>query len=325
MNKGVSIILCTYNGFDKLANTLNQIISQKSSYPWELLVIDNASTDNTFEFVTTFLSKSTIDYRILSCKLPGKMNAFWLGINESKYEYVLDCDDDNHLYSDYIQIGLEILYKNKIIGALGGKGIPKTKIDLPDWFDTFGKSYAIGKQSDCSGELIQHPYLYGAGCFYKKGPLISIQSNGFSSILTCRIGNSLSSGGDTELCMVLSLLGYQIWFEESLVFEHEIHDSKLNWHFFLKLKRGISSSYPLLNSYDINNNKTINKFKISLFKNLFIVIKGVIKSYVFCCFKNDRNNQLSRIITVTKFKSFFANYKMTIVSFEKNKSIFKSF
>lgn len=324
MNKGVSIILCTYNGSEKLADTLNHIITQNCSFSWELLLIDNASTDNTFEFASAYLSNSTIDYRVLNCKIPGKMNAFWLGINESKYEYLLDCDDDNHLKSDYLQIGLEILYKNKVIGALGGRGIPKTKIDLPDWFNTFGKSYAIGKQLDTSGELIQHPYLYGAGCFYKRAPLIAIQSKGFSSILTCRIGSSLASGGDTELCIVLRLLGYQIWFEESLIFEHEIHNSKLNWQFYLKLKRGISSSFPLLNSYEINKFKTINTFKISLFKSFFLVIKGVIKSYIIFSFKNDRNTQIARTITITKFKSFFSNYRLTIESYKKNKLIFKS-
>lgn len=322
-NKGISIVLCTYNGKSKLAETLSHILSQKCVYPWELLLIDNASTDGTFEFVIDFLSITNIDYRVLKCPKPGKMNAFWLGINNSKYGYILDCDDDNHLDENYLQKGLEILSCDSFIGALGGKGIPKTNVQLPDWFNRFGASYAVGNQSKKDGRLAKNIYLYGAGCFYNKKPLLLIRDRGFNSILTCRTGKSLSSGGDTELCIVLELLGYQIWYDSSLVFYHEIPDSKLDWEFYLKLKKGISSNYPMLASYKLNGIKSVTQFKILLFVELITVFKGVLKTHLFLFWNNEKSVQASRVVTRTKLKSFFDNYFQTIDSFKKNKKIFK--
>lgn len=49
--EGVSIIICCYNAQDRIVRTLEHIQQQRFfiPIPWEVIVIDNASTDNTAE------------------------------------------------------------------------------------------------------------------------------------------------------------------------------------------------------------------------------------------------------------------------------------
>ena len=42
-----SIVIPTYNRADELAPTLRSLSALKSSRPWELIVVDNNSTDDT--------------------------------------------------------------------------------------------------------------------------------------------------------------------------------------------------------------------------------------------------------------------------------------
>jgi glycosyltransferase involved in cell wall biosynthesis len=46
---GISLVICTFNGASRLKPTLEAIFNQEDQHqiPWELIIIDNASTDET--------------------------------------------------------------------------------------------------------------------------------------------------------------------------------------------------------------------------------------------------------------------------------------
>jgi glycosyltransferase involved in cell wall biosynthesis len=316
---GVSIVLCSYNGKKKLPKTLEAIRLLKSNYPWELILINNNSNDRTVDVAKTFLKDSRIDYRIEFCEVPGKMNAFWMGLELAKYEYVLDCDDDNHLSENYLQVGISYLMENPRVGALGGLGLFHQD-NLPTWFKKYSKSYAIGAQGLSGIVLDKFSHLYGAGCFYKKSILLSLKSKGFYSLLTCRKGEELSSGGDVEFCHAIQLSGFDLIYLESLKFYHDISKSRIDFDYYLKLKSGIASSFPILDSYKINSFPTIKEFNIHLVSIFFTVIKGVLKSTL--TLKNDKESRIAKTVTRTKLVSFLKNYKEAIEGYRRNITFF---
>ena len=71
-----------------------------------------------------------------------------------------------------------------------------------------------------------------------------IRENGFLSLLEDRKQNTLSSGGDTELCWAMMFAGREIYFDELLYFKHFIPPARFGKDYLLKLT--LSSLYPVI-------------------------------------------------------------------------------
>lgn len=323
MEIGISVIICTYNGINRIKPALEAIENQETEYSIELIVVNNCSSDGTPAFVESCLKESKLDWRLVSEATSGLVHARWKGINEAKYDYLLFCDDDNYLAADYCQIGLGIFLKDSHIGIIGGNGIPEIAGEKPNWFEKFSHSYAVGDLGKKSGIQPYSSYHYGAGIFFNKEALLKLQEKGFKSVLTGRTKAVLSAGEDVELCYAVQLLGYKLCFEERLRFAHLIESHRLDWEYYLKLKKGISSSFPILNAYQIEAFKNQGELKKHLRKELWITIKGLVKSGFLSFTKNEKVNQINLLVAKVKFFSFFSNYGRTLEAFERNKQIFQ--
>lgn len=304
----------------KIRETLKAIASQKTNYAWELIFIDNNSLDDTYSLASDFLSLTTIDYLIERCSQPGKMNAFWKGIEMAKYDYILDCDDDNHFSSDYIQIGLEYLLQNDDVGALGGQGLLYPR-ELPDWFEKYKKSFALGPQGIHLKKYFDGHGLYGAGCFYRKSILFNLRKKGFQFALNCRQGEKLSSGGDIELCYLLTLSGYSLVYLENLKFYHDIPKDRISWTYYIKLKKGISSSAGLLFPY-LFLKKSSSKGQLNFF--LFYYGELAKSAIIFCKYRilwgkipKYKEQNLALEILKSRYLSFKANRQIARKHFKQ--------
>lgn len=314
-----SIIICTYNGREKLETTLQSILNQETDFLWELILIDNNCTDDTFDFAKTYLNGSGLDFRIEKFKKPGKMYAFWFGLSLAKYEIILDCDDDNELSSNYLDEGLKTFKLFPKVGALGGCGV-LPKQEIPTWFSQFSKSYALGPQGNHLVPLASFAHLYGAGCFYRKFILDELKEKGFISLLSCRKGEELSSGGDVEFCHAIQLSGFDLMYSENLVFIHHIESKRLNFEYYLKLKIGISSSFPILYSYRLDLFCSQIDFLKFLLNSFFLLLKGIIKTAFII--SPSYQHKVDYVVVRAKLKSLFMNYKIAISGFKRNKEIF---
>lgn len=253
MVKGVSIVLCTYNGKNRLAQTFKHLAAQKITMPCEIVFVDNASTDGTKEYADNWWAtkgSSLISYRSLEQPIPGKSYAQDLGYEKAQYEYILVCDDDNWLCDMYVQTAYDIMSDNHSIGALGGWCDAAFESEKPGWFDTYAKYYAVSKQGRQSGDVTNKKgCLYGAGMVLRKSHWLELKALGFKHLLSCRKGDSLSSGGDTEYSYALRLLGYKIWYDERLYFKHFMTTGRLNLSYLKRLRKAMANSNYILWSY----------------------------------------------------------------------------
>lgn len=325
---GISIIICTYNGKQKLEETLLAILKLKATFSWELLVVDNASTDGTAAFSSSLLSDSTIDFSILLEAEPGLIKARLCGLRASKYDVLLYCDDDNTLDTNYMQIGYDLMKSNPIIGALGGCGTPVFEAKKPDWFDTYGHSFAVGPQAINDGPMPEHPAeLYGAGAFFRKAVLLYFLDRGFKSGLSGRTGNNLVSGEDVEWCYLIQLAGYQIWYDHRLLFTHTMPQGRMNWEYYLRLKQGIASGTGQLLPYScLFINKSMNDLRYLIYwfnRTSFATILYLkYKTRVIFGRKIMVNeDKLGEIILKAKMKSYFNNAISAYHHFRKLKTI----
>lgn len=239
MDKGVSVIIACYNSSLLLRETIECIAFQKLvNINAELIIIDNASDDNTYDLALKYCKELlSITYRVERQNIKGKNAALDLGYRLSKYSYVLICDDDNRLGPDYIKTAFTIMEANASIGALGGIGYPVFEEPAPSW----GKNgFGCGAQGKESGDITQaQGWVYGAGSVYRLEVISKLSKQGFHTILGTRRGQKVDvSGEDVELCYVLILLGYKIWYDERLKFKHYMPAKRMQIEKYLSLSKG---------------------------------------------------------------------------------------
>ncbi len=246
ISKGVSVVVCCHNSAAFLPQTLKYICRQKTAdgLNWEIVIIDNNSSDDTSGISEKILkeNKCPVPYGIYKQPELGLSFARKTGLDNSKYEYILFCDDDNWLDENYITEGYSIMESDDKIGALGGESEAVTDAAFPEWFEEHKRNYSVGKQSDHQGDISDGSgVLWGAGMFVRKSALNDLYENGFNSLLTDRKGKQLSSGGDIEKCFALRLAGWKIWYDERLKLKHYITGDRLKWSYLRKLSRGFGA------------------------------------------------------------------------------------
>ena len=93
-NYKVSVIVPVYNGEEYICDTLKSIINQDFD-DYEIIVIDDGSTDSSLSLIKTALEGTEIPHKILSQKNSGVSITRNRAITESEGEYLVfvDCDD----------------------------------------------------------------------------------------------------------------------------------------------------------------------------------------------------------------------------------------
>jgi glycosyltransferase involved in cell wall biosynthesis len=254
MRQGISIVICCYNSASRLPKTLMALAQQEvGDVLWEIVLVDNASSDNTKTIARQqwlALKRANVELRIVDETNPGLSFARRKGVYESRFNYVIFCDDDNHLFPNYIADSFSIINGNEEIGALGGIGIALADKPLPEWFEKYKFCFACYAQGSRDGELVDPmSSLFGAGMVVRKSILLTIFSMQATQLLTDRSGTMLSSGGDTELCYSIRLLGFKLWFSSALKFYHYLPPSRLTQEYLVKINRALSFSRASLIVY----------------------------------------------------------------------------
>ena len=193
---GVSVIICCHNSAERLPEVLEYLKQQNFTLPipWEIVIVDNASTDNTAEIAEKYWKGDKKIINIISEPNPGLSNARIAGINNARYEYLTFIDDDNWICNDWVERVFSILNKHSDVAICGGKGSIVTDGEIPKWFDKFQNAFAVGNQFETEGSLDNSRfYLYGAGLSIKKSILNKLFTKGFKFLLTGRKGTLFGS------------------------------------------------------------------------------------------------------------------------------------
>ncbi len=109
----ISIIIPVYNSGFFLRKTIISVIEQ-SYKNWELILIDDCSSDNSMDIVTEFCKK---DSRIKSFRLEknsGAAKARNLGILKAKGEYIAFLDSDDNWHPQKLEKQLTFMQDNQI-------------------------------------------------------------------------------------------------------------------------------------------------------------------------------------------------------------------
>ncbi|WP_142413388.1 glycosyltransferase family 2 protein [Hathewaya massiliensis] len=102
MNIKISVVVPMYNVENYIGRTLESIKSQ-SFKDFELIVINDGSTDKSLQVVEDTLDQSLINWRIINKKNEGVSKARNLGIEEAKGKYIYFLDGDDYIEESLLE------------------------------------------------------------------------------------------------------------------------------------------------------------------------------------------------------------------------------
>jgi glycosyltransferase involved in cell wall biosynthesis len=255
VHAGVTIVVCCLNSAGRLRRPLRALADQVPPVDagWEVLVVDNASTDDTADAAMRIWSEfgAPVELRTVREPEPGLSWARRRGITESRFDYVVFCDDDNLLDPTYTAHAFNVMQTYPEVGAAGGQSIPCADVPLPAWFYTHAESYAVGVQALESRDVSEtRAYLWGAGLVVRAAPLRRLYDRGWTPLLVDRRGANLAAGGDAELCKWFLAGGWRLRYDEGLRLTHVIAPERLDLAYLDAQGAGFVAAHPVLRAYD---------------------------------------------------------------------------
>jgi glycosyltransferase involved in cell wall biosynthesis len=223
----VTVAIPTYNRADFLRQTLAGIdVQQFPREHFEVLVIDNNSSDHTREVVAEF-AKSRPAPRYVHEGRQGLDYARNRAISEARGDIIVFGDDDILVQPDWIaQMTVPLLADGAHrIGAVGGEVIPVFPDGLPDWVREWHAPLAFRPDT---GPLDAKHAPMGANLAFPKW--IFDQFGPFHTALDRAAGNYFS-GGDSEMIRRVRAAGLEVWFSAAAAVKHQMPASRTSFRY----------------------------------------------------------------------------------------------
>jgi len=247
----ISVLICFLDAEQRLEETFLSLAQQECTVPYELIFIDNGSTDNS----KLLIQKLSADHPNVSVTYlyesqKGKQHAFIRGVKEARSEALIICDDDNHFHTNYLQKAFEILTVHPKVGIIGGRSEGKFTIDKPHWLDGISFRYAIGSQKRGESGIYNSAIPWGAGMVLRKTWVSKIIKSGYPlMVMGSTSHEDLSAAEDTELVFLARLMGWQIYITDDLVLDHAIPKNRLTMEHAQKLSKERPKSFLKISQF----------------------------------------------------------------------------
>jgi glucosyl-dolichyl phosphate glucuronosyltransferase len=224
----ITTILCTYNRCQSLAKALDSLAASilPKTIEWEVLVVDNNSSDQTRVVVEDFSRQYPRRFRYLFESRQGKSYALNAGIREAWGDVLAFVDDDVVVEQTWLENLTSVLSDGQWAGS-GGRILPMPGFVPPPWlalagpYNLAGALCAYCDPGDVPGELKDPPY--GANMAFRKEMFDRYGS--FRTDLG-PFPNSKIGFEDTEFARRLMAGGERLRYVPSAVVYHEVHEGR---------------------------------------------------------------------------------------------------
>ena len=129
----VAVILSTYNRADRLALALEALLAQVGGVPYEIIVVDNNSTDQTAAVVEHIAAGSNGRLRYVFEPRQGLSHGRNTGIALARAPIIAFTDDDVRVGSDWIAQLKQTFDTHPEIDYVGGRILPHWLAPPPAW------------------------------------------------------------------------------------------------------------------------------------------------------------------------------------------------
>ncbi len=285
MPLGVSIVIGCHNSAERLPTTLAHLSRQKvrPEIPWEIIVVDNASTDDTAVVARScWPNHPTVPLRVVHEANLGSGPARTRGCHEARYEYMCVVDDDNWVCEDWVELVADIMTGHPQVGVCGSYSEAAHEGTLPWWFEAHKDAYAVGSWGSEQGDVTdKKAFMWSAGLTIRKSAWDQLHRNHFQSQLIGKKGQKVGGGDDSEICLALRSMGWRWWYEPRLRFQHFLPAKRLTWSYLRSVCRGYGASEVILDAYQhAHSGKLANRkgrfIRNEWLRQLIIEVKAIL-------------------------------------------------
>jgi glycosyltransferase involved in cell wall biosynthesis len=241
--KKISVIVCTYNRNDYILKALNSLARQTlPADQYEIVIVNNNSTDNTDTLCQTFLQK----YR-------QQRNCFYFietqqglsyarnrGIVESSGDILVFMDDDAQADENFLQEICHFFETTPDAKACGGRIYPDFESKQPEWMSRFLLPLTSTLDKGNKIKLFKGTkYPVGANMAFKKEVF---QQYGMFNPDLGRKGNNLDGSEEKDIFFKLKKDRKKIYYLPFATIKHQVPDKRLTFEFFKRQAIGVGKS-----------------------------------------------------------------------------------
>ncbi len=251
-----TVAICTYNGAVRLGMVINALAAQMEPREnWEILVVDNASTDNTSEMAKELLRKhAKCSWQVVREPVPGLSHARRRAALAANGGILCFLDDDNIPSPTFVGSAIRAFVARPKAGVVGSR--VKARWETPP--TALAEAVAGFALAICDREgsaaRIEAPGggVVGAGLCVRREVLQRVFDGGtLATAVTDRKGSDLIGGGDLAISIAARKLGWETWYDPTLMVEHCLLASRMEKSYLLRLYEGIGRGQAVLRTcYD---------------------------------------------------------------------------
>jgi glycosyltransferase involved in cell wall biosynthesis len=244
----VSVVMSTYNRDGLLTEAIESVLAQRTpAPPFELVVVDNNSTDGTRAVIEGFVARYPGRLRYVFEERQGVSHGRNAGIAHATAPIIAFTDDDVRVAPDWVASIVCALAAHPEIDYVGGKVLPRWPAPPPRWLDQshwaplaltdYGDSaFAVGRAD---------PRCLVSANLAMRRTALDLVGN-FNPAFDSRPGRTLSSVEDHEIQLRLWRLGRQGMYAPSVVVEAEVQPNRLTKAYHRRWYRDHSRLAPLI-------------------------------------------------------------------------------
>ena len=229
-----TVLITTYNRAQLLDQTLRYMARIECGDPWEVIVVDNNSTDETRTIVERAQPASSVPLTYLFEPVQGKSAALNTGIRASRGSIIVMTDDDVAPEPDWLERCGEG-FDRFACDYVGGKVLPMWEEQPPSWLpNRRGQHWAVLALLDFGPEPLE---VGRNGVRWPLGANLAARRDAFDRAGWWdndfdRQGNSLRGQGQREWCLRARAAGLHGYYLPDMVVHHHVPKERLDKRYF---------------------------------------------------------------------------------------------